>query len=411
MIEHTTFSLPNGLRFIHHQDPQSAMVAMDVLYNVGARDEDPSMTGLAHLFEHLMFGGSANIPDFDRQLELAGGWSNAWTSNDFTNFYSLLPAGNAETAFWLESDRMLSLAFSRRALDTQRRVVIEEFKQTCLNQPYGDMPHHLRALLYRVHPYRWPTIGLTPEHIKRVRLDDIKSFFYSHYAPDNAVVAVAGNITLDRTREFAERWFAEIPSRDIKPRVLPVEPPIEAPRTVEVKGRVPVPAITIAYPMGPRGGEHYEAADILTDILASGRSSRIQTDLLRQYPVFTEADASIIGSEDPGALTIACRLRSDSRRTINQAISILNDKIGKLITEGVTEHELTRAVNIFESRTRYAHTSVIQKAQSLASALLCGYDINSILPRYRSLTVSDINDAISAIIRPQASATLTYRPT
>ena len=211
MIETTRFELGNGLRFVHNYDGNTAMVAVNVLYNVGARDERGDLTGLAHLFEHLMFGGSVNIPDFDGAIERAGGKNNAWTSNDFTNFYDILPAQNAETAFWLESDRMLSPSFADRTLEVQRSVVTEEFKQQCLNRPYGDLSHHLRKLVYTAHPYSWPVIGKTPEHIARVTPQDTREFFFSHYAPNNAVVAVSGNITAEETRRLAEKWFGDIP--------------------------------------------------------------------------------------------------------------------------------------------------------------------------------------------------------
>lgn len=245
----TRFTLPNGLRVVHEQDSATAMVALDVLYNVGARDEHPDHTGMAHLFEHLMFGGSVNIADFDGAIEQAGGRNNAWTNQDYTNFYDIVPAQNAETAFWLESDRMLSLAFSDKALEVQRNVVMEEFKQVCLNQPYGDLGHHMSALAYKVHPYRTPVIGKELGHIESVTQEQVREFFRTHYAPNNAVLAVTGNITLDETRRLAEKWFGPIPRRMVAPRRYAPEPEQTEARRMVVTGNVPQTLVVISYPM------------------------------------------------------------------------------------------------------------------------------------------------------------------
>ena len=317
MIDFNRFTLSNGLRVIHNYDPTTAMVAVNVLYNVGSRDEDPSMTGLAHLFEHLMFGGSANIPDFDAEIERAGGMNNAWTSNDFTNFYDVAPARNFETLLWLESDRMLRLAFSEKSLEVQRNVVIEEFKQTHLNRPYGDLFHKLRSLVYRTHPYSIPTIGKEPAHIEKVTRDDVRDFFYSHYAPNNAVLAISGNVTPDQVRRGVERWFDSIPRRDIKPRTYQPEPLPDAPRELEVRGHVPQTCVVVAYPMPGYGQPGYIECDLITDILASGRSSRFYRRLLLGGDLFTSADASIIGSEEPGMLMLKGHLEDPIRTVLS----------------------------------------------------------------------------------------------
>ncbi|MDE6120253.1 MAG: insulinase family protein, partial [Muribaculaceae bacterium] len=264
------FVLDNGLTVIHSYDGSTAMAAVNVLYNVGSRDESRKLTGMAHLFEHLMFGGSANIPSFDGELERAGGKSNAWTSDDFTNFYDILPAQNIATAFHLESDRMLALDFSEASLEVQRGVVIEEFKQTCLDRPYGDMMHHLRRLVYAAdHPYSWPVIGLEPDHIARVDMDDVRRWFYSHYAPDNAILSVTGRVTLDEVRELAEKWFSGIPRRNIKARKLPSPGFPESDVSETVYGNAPLPDIVVAYPMDCYGTPGYFAADTVTDLLAA----------------------------------------------------------------------------------------------------------------------------------------------
>ncbi len=404
------FTLPNGLRVVHHLDTSTAMVALNVLYDVGARDESPEMTGMAHLFEHLMFGGSVNIPDFDYAIEQAGGTDNAWTSNDFTNFYDVVPAANAETAFWLESDRMLSLAFSEKALEVQRSVVTEEFKQTTLNRPYGDLMHHLRSLAFERHPYRSPVIGLTPAHIEKVSQTDVMEFYFNHYSPANAVLVVSGNLPFDRTLHLAEKWLGPIDRRDTVKRDLPVEPAQTTPRRKEVIATVPQTAITIAFKMGGYGSRDYRAADILTDILASGRSSRFYRNLVLATDLFTEADASILGSEDPGLLMINARLTRNDDKAVSEAERLILSQLSEIADNGVTQHELDRALNRFESDNTFANLSYLSIAQALAMAEIHGENLNSYVENYRALTAEDINRAAGEILSPQLSSTLIYRP-
>lgn len=415
MIEYTTFTLHNGLRVVHNYDPSTAMVAVNILYNVGSRDEDPELTGLAHLFEHLMFGGSVNIPDFDAQIERAGGTDNAWTSNDFTNFYDIAPSDNLDTLLWLESDRMLSLSFSPRALEVQRSVVIEEFKQTHLNRPYGDVAHRLREMLYTVHPYRYPTIGKEIDHIRRVTLDDLRNFFYTHYAPNNAVLAISGNIPLSRARDSVERWFGAIPKRDIAPRLYQPEPPVTSPRTCTVTGPVPQPLIVIAYPMPAYGQPGYIQADILTDLLASGRSSRLYRRLLMADPLFTEADASIAGSEEPGFLMLKARLSLSDPESVSRAVRLLNKQAAMLCflaphPDGITGREISRAHNRFDSNHQFSMLSCLSKAQELAMAEMHGEDLNGRVNAYRAITPADVADAARNIIDPSRACTLIYLP-
>lgn len=427
MIDFNRFTLPNGLRVIHNYDPTTAMVAVNVLYNVGSRDEDPSMTGLAHLFEHLMFGGSVNIPDFDAEIERAGGMNNAWTSNDFTNFYDVAPARNFETLLWLESDRMLGLAFSEKSLEVQRNVVIEEFKQTHLNRPYGDLFHKLRSLVYRTHPYSIPTIGKEPAHIEKVTRDDVREFFYSHYAPNNAVLAISGNVTPDQVRRGVERWFDSIPRRDIKPRTYKPEPLPEAPRELEVRGHVPQTCVVVAYPMPGYGQPGYIECDLITDILASGRSSRFYRRLLLGGDLFTSADASIIGSEEPGMLMLKGHLEDPSEATARKAVERLMSEASELcyqasrldrlsynLTEarpgGVTPYEVERAINRFASDFTFSSLSYLQRAQALAMAEMHGEDINEIVPAYRRVTTAMIATTARRVIDPAHACTLIYRP-
>ena len=426
MIDFNRFTLSNGLRVIHNYDPTTAMVAVNVLYNVGSRDEDPSMTGLAHLFEHLMFGGSANIPDFDAEIERAGGMNNAWTSNDFTNFYDVAPARNFETLLWLESDRMLGLAFSEKSLEVQRNVVIEEFKQTHLNRPYGDLFHKLRSLVYRTHPYSIPTIGKEPAHIEKVTRDDVRDFFYSHYAPNNAVLAISGNVTPDQVRRGVERWFDSIPRRDIKPRTYQPEPLPDAPRELEVRGHVPQTCVVVAYPMPGYGQPGYIECDLITDILASGRSSRFYRRLLLGGDLFTSADASIIGSEEPGMLMLKGYLEDPSEATARKAVERLMSEASELcyqasrldrlsynLTEarpgGVTPYEVERAINRFASDFTFSSLSYLQRAQALAMAEMHGEDINEIVPAYRRVTTAMIATTARRVIDPAHASTVIYR--
>ncbi len=410
MIEYTSFSLPNGLKVVHHADLTCSTVAVNLLYRVGARDEDSRRTGMAHLFEHLMFGGSANVPDFDNAIEIAGGWNNAWTSNDYTNFYEVLPACNVETAFWVESDRMLALAFSDKALEVQKNVVCEEFKQTCLNKPYGDFGALLRELVFKKHPYRWQTIGLTMEHIKAVTQDEVRRFFYSHYAPNNAVLAVAGNISLGQVRELAEKWFGDIPAREIARTPGIIEPEITEPRAITVRRNVPQAMVAQAFPMEGYGSPMYEAADILSDILSVGKASRFYRNLIMADTVFTDADASILGSDDPGYFLLTGRLRSSDSASVKAAFDAFGSQTAHILDNGVSADELERAVNKFESNYLFSNTSCISKAQNLAMCTMRGEDINSILPRYRALTPEKISLAAQAIFNPRRACSLTYLP-
>lgn len=410
MMQVNRFTLDNGLRVIHNQDTSTAMVAVNVLYDVGARDESPELTGLAHLFEHLMFGGSVNIPDFDAPLQKAGGMSNAWTSNDFTNFYDVIPAHNVETAFWLESDRMLSLAFNPHALEVQRSVVIEEFKQQCLNRPYGDMGHHIRALSYRTHPYRYPVIGRDISDIERVSDDDVRQFYYAHYAPGNAILSVCGNVSFDRVRELAQRWFAPIARRNVAARVHPVEPVQTSTRYAEASGCVPNTAIAITYHMDGYGTKQYFAADLLTDLLANGSSSRFYRRLALGTDMFAEVDASILGSEEPGLLMINAKLHRGGEADIERAVNAIKTELDEMVTTEVTDYELTRAVNRMESAAMFANLNYLGRAQLLAMTEYHGEDVNHLIDPYRALTPADIRETAADIIDHSRCSTFIYHP-
>lgn len=410
MISYTIHTLQNGLRIVHNYDPATTHVVLNTLYNVGARDESPELTGMAHLFEHLMFGGSVNVPDFDGAVETAGGTDNAWTSNDFTNFYTVVPAANLETAFWVESDRMMSLAFSNESLEVQRKVVIEEFKQTCLNRPYGDMEHRLRQMLYKTHPYRFPTIGKEPSHIEKVTLDNIKDFFFSHYAPNNAVLAVSGPIDNDTVIKMAEKWYGDIPRREIAPRCYNHEPEFTGARREIIRNDVPQARIIIAMLMEPAGTHDYRVADIITDILASGQSARFNRSLVLGTDLFTAADASISGNEEQGFIRMTGALRADSDDNLHRAEMLIWKELEKLKDEEVSPYELQRALNRFESRRTFSQISYLAKASQLARSVMTGRDINRISELYRKITPADIQRVARHLFRPDRSATLIYRP-
>ena len=291
MIQFEKFLLSNGLRVLVHRDTSTPMAVLNVLYDAGARDENPEQTGFAHLFEHLMFGGSINIPNYDGPLQVAGGENNAYTTNDLTNYYIQIPAENLETAFWLESDRMLSLAFTDKSLEVQRKVVSEEFKEHYLNKPYGDVWHKMRELTYKVHPYRWMTIGKELSHIENAKLDDVKNFFFKHYRPVNAILVVAGNVTVEKVKELAEKWFGDIPSGEKYNRNLPQEPPQLAACSLQLTADVPLDALYKCWHMYPRLDQRYYIADLITEVLSGGGSSRFFQALVKEknYSVLLNA--------------------------------------------------------------------------------------------------------------------------
>lgn len=409
MIQVNHYTLPNGLRIVHNEDNSTQMVALNLLYDVGARDEDPEHTGFAHLFEHLMFGGSVNIPDYDTPVQNAGGENNAWTNNDITNYYITLPYQNVETGFWLESDRMLSLNFSPQSLEVQRQVVIEEFKQRNLNQPYGDASHLLREMAYQTHPYRWPTIGKEISHIANATLDEVKSFFYRFYAPNNAILAVTGHISFDETVRLAEKWFGPIPAREIPKRQLPAESPQTAIRRRSVERRVPVDALYMAFHMCNRYHREYHVFDIITDLLSNGRSSRFIQTLVQEKKLFTSIDAYISGSLDEGLLHITGKPASGV--TLEQAEEAVWQELDKLKTVPVTEDELEKVKNRYESEQIFNNINYLNVATNLAFFELLGRaeDINLEVGKYRSVTVGQIQDTARRTFVPENCNILYYK--
>jgi len=384
------------------------MAVVNVLYDVGARDEDPEKTGFAHLFEHLMFGGSINIPVYDEPLQDAGGENNAFTSNDITNYYCQLPAENLETAFWLESDRMLSLAFSPQSLDVQRKVVCEEFKEHYINKPYGDVWHKLRTLAYQEHPYRWMTIGKELKHIEEATLEDVKSFFHKHYTPSNAILVVAGHVDFDGVKTLAEKWFAPIPAGNKYNRSLPAEPPQQEERLMETRADVPLDALYKAWHIFHRTDRRYYIVDLITDILGGGASSRLFQSLVKEKKLFSSIECYHLGSVDAGLLVIEGKLvKGVSMKDAEEAIDI---ELEKLCKEGVSEKELEKVKNKTESAMAFEDMSLVNRAASLALYELLGDAnlINTELSRYRSVTAADILEQSSLIFNKKNSNTLHY---
>lgn len=401
--------LGNGLRLIVHTDTTTPMVAVNVLYDVGARDEDPNRTGFAHLFEHLMFGGSINVPVYDEPLQMAGGENNAYTTNDITNYYVQLPVQNIETAFWLESDRMLSLAFSEKSLEVQRKVVSEEFKEHYINKPYGDAWQHLRALAYRVHPYQWMTIGKNLQHIEEAQLGDVKAFFKKHYNPSNAVLCVAGNVTMADVKPLAEKWFGGIAPGEKYLRNIPQEPKQTAPRRQTVAADVPVHALYKAWHMPARLMQPYYACDLITEIMGNGFSSRLYQRLVKEDQLFSSIQCYHTGSLDPGLLVVEGRLSEG--RSLEEADAAVSAEMKKLTTEPVREEELEKAKNKIAATIEFEDVNLLSRANNLAFYELLGNAgyINEELERYMAVTREMLQGTAAAVLRDENCSTLFYQ--
>ena len=408
MIEFQRFILPNGLRVLVQEDKSTPMAVVNVLYDVGARDEDPQKTGFAHLFEHLMFGGSINIPTYDEPLQVAGGDNNAYTTNDLTNYYCQLPAENIETAFWLESDRMLSLAFSKKSLDVQRKVVCEEFKEHYINKPYGDVWHKMRELTYTTHPYRWMTIGASLSHIENATLEDVKAFFSKHYTPCNAILVVAGNITVDKVKVLAEKWFGPIPAGEKYNRDLPPEPKQTVSRSMEVKASVPLDALYKCWHIYPRTDMRYYVADLITEILSGGGSSRLYQSLVKEKQLFSNIECYHLGSTDAGLLTIEGKLVKGVK--MKDAEKALNEELIKLQKDGISQRELEKVKNKTESMIAFEDMSISSRAASLAMYELLGDAdlINKELERYQAVNATQIMEECKIIFNENNCNTLYY---
>jgi zinc protease len=408
MIAFKEFELENGLRVIVHEDPTVQIAVINILYDVGSRDEHPEKTGFAHLFEHLMFGGSKNIPSYDEPLQRVGGENNAFTNTDITNYYLTLPASNVETGFWLESDRMMSLSFDPKVLEVQRKVVIEEFKQRYLNQPYGDVWLKLRPLAYQVHPYQWATIGKEISHIENATMDDVRDFFFKHYVPNNAILVVAGNVTLEQVKSLSEKWFGPIaPGKTA--RNLPLEPPQTQKRFLEIKAPVPANAFYKAWHMPGRFHEDYYAIDLLSDLLGRGQSSRLYQKLVKEKEIFTSISSFVMSTIDPGLLVISGRVKDGI--TLNEAENEVEVVIQNLKENPFDQQELIKVKNQAESMLEFGEVEVINRAMNLAFAKLSGDAglVNSEAARIESIKPEDIQRVSNQILREENSNVLYYQ--
>jgi predicted Zn-dependent peptidase len=409
MIKFDKFTLDNGLKIIVHQDKTTPVVTVNILYNVGAKDETPELTGFAHLFEHLMFGGSVNIPKYDEPLQKVGGENNAFTNNDITNYYLSIPKENLETAFWIESDRMLDLAFSEKSLEVQRNVVIEEFNQRYLNQPYGDLWLLLRPLVFQKHPYQWATIGKDISHIENAKMEDVKAFYKKYYNPNNAIMVVAGDVDLEEVKQLSKKWFAPIEAGVEIERNIPMEPKQTEPRFLKVERDVPVNAIFKVYHMCGRMDADYHATDLISDILANGKSSRLHQKLVKEKQLFTSIQSYISGDIHPGMLVFAGYLTDGI--SSEEADQALTDEIAKLGKEGVDEAELQKVKNKVESVLTFSDISTLDRAMNLAFHELLGdaENINAEFSKYQKIETADIQRVASDIIRESNSTTLYYQ--
>lgn len=408
MIKVNSCRLNNGLRLLHYQDSATRMVALNLMYNVGSKDESANCTGLAHLMEHLMFTGSKNVPNYDAALQRAGGSSNAWTTVDVTNYYDIVPANNVETAFWVESDRLLHLNIDEKSIQIQKDVVVEEFKERCLNVPYGDISHIIHNLAYEKHPYRWPVIGLTPEHIAKAPVEEIVSFYRRFYSVNNLVMCISGNISFEKAVELTQKWFGGInPTEPVK-RNLPVEPIQSKSRSVSVSRNVPNPMLIRVYHMPARLSEGYEACDLISDILSNGKSARFYQNIITRSSVFSDIDASVEGTMEPGLFMIRATLAQDS--DFASAEELIDAEIDKLVSEGVGDAELQKWINKFQSSYIFSNIKYTEKAIKLCEYELLGdvNTINNITERYQQITCQDIQTTAKMLFNKSNCSTVYY---
>ena len=409
MIPYKRKTLDNGLTVVVNRDRSSKLAAVNLLYRVGARNEHPARTGFAHLFEHLMFRGTREVPSFDLPVQMASGDNNAFTNNDYTDFYITLPRDNIETALWLESDRMQGLKLTPEKLATEKRVVIEEYRQRYLNQPYGDQMMLLRALSYRVHPYRWATIGLSPDHIADATMEEVQAFYRTYYHPSNAILSISADLDEERMLELAGRWFAPLADRPHPTVPIPQEPPQEAARREEVERDVPATTVSVAYHMGGRTSAEFFVGDLVSDLLSGGDSSRLYQRLVKQRRLLSSVNAYVTGDVDPGLFVFTGQLLPDT--TPAQVEEAFREEIEALVRDAATEYELEKVRNKFEANTLFGELNVMNKAMNLGFYEMLGDLplINGEVTRYRAVTNDAIRDFCRRVLRPENSNTLIYK--
>ncbi len=409
MVEYNKVVLENGLTLIHHFDKNTPIVAMNILYKVGARDEDESLTGFAHLFEHLMFGGSENIPVYDEALEKVGGENNAFTNNDLTNYYLTLPIENVETAFWLESDRMLNLAFSDKSLEVQRNVVVEEYKQRYLNQPYGDIWLLLRPLVYKKHSYKWATIGKEISHIENATMDDVRGFYSKFYNPDNAILVVAGPIEFEETLNLTKKWFEPIKKKTTTSRIYNFDDVQNSPQFLEVERDVPVNIIYKVFKMCDRLNPDYYAHDLLSDILSNGKSSRLYQKLFKKQQIFTNINAYISGDHHPGVFVVSGHLSENT--TFEHADKAIMKELVNLSLDPPSSYEMEKIKNKIESTMVMSETNILDKAMNLAYYEFLGDAqlLNNEIDKYRAVKAEDITRVAKNLFVETNCSTLYYK--
>jgi zinc protease len=409
MIHYQEFTLANGLRCLVHEDFTTPLAVLNILYDVGSRDESPDQTGFAHLFEHLMFSGSVNIPSYDEPLQKVGGENNAFTSQDITNYYLSLPAANIETGFWLESDRMLDLAFSENGLDVQRKVVVEEFKQNYLNQPYGDVWLKLKPLAYQTHPYQWNTIGKEISHIEDAEMADVRAFFRQHYAPQNAILVVAGAVAFAEVKRLAEKWFGPIAGGPRHERQLPQEPAQTEARHAATTAPVPLSALYKAWHMPARLDPRYHAVDLLSDVLGRGKSSRLHQRLVKELQLFNNVSASVTGALDPGLLVVSGKLNAGV--ALEEADRAVEAVVAELLQAEVPAEELQKVKNQAEAGLVFGEIELLNRALALAIGKLLGNAnlVNEEPAQLQAVTPADVRAAAELVLRPENCSTLYYQ--
>jgi len=408
MIEFKKHTFDNGLKLIVNEDKSTPLVVVNTLYNVGAKYEEADKTGFAHLFEHLMFGGSKNIADLDKEIQIVGGDNNAFTSNDITNYYISLPANNIETALWIESDRMMQLDFSQKKLDNEKKVVIEEFKENYLNQPYGDVWLELRPLAFGSHPYSWATIGKDISHIKNANLDDVKDFFNKYYSPNNAILSISGNIDFEKAKELVGKWYSDIKPSKHKKKIIQEVARLQKAKYLELKRDVPYDAIYKVYHTGKRNNPDFYPIDLLSDVLSNGRSSRLFQNLIFNNPVFSSIDAYLSGDIDGGLFIFSGQINENIK--MKDAEKYILEEIETIKNNLVSDYELEKVKNKVESTNVFSEISIMSKSFSLAMNELVSEaeDINKEIERYRKVTKEDIKRVANDILQENNCATLYY---